>query len=53
MKDEDNWDQVMLSAEKFKAEPSRAELNQTEPSQSIAADRDGFSLPKSPLRGGN
>jgi len=31
----------MLSAEKFKVVPSRAELNQTEPSQSIAADRDG------------
>jgi len=26
MGDEDNWDQVMLSAEKFKAELSRAEL---------------------------
>src|SRR5882724_2639736 len=40
MGDEDNRDQVMLSAEKFKAELSRAELNQTEPSQSIVADRD-------------
>jgi len=38
--DEDNQDQVMLSAEKFKAELSQAKPNQTEPSQSIAADGD-------------
>src|SRR5882724_2036033 len=41
MGDEDNRDQVMLLAEKFKAEPSRVEPNQTKPSQSIVADRDG------------
>src|SRR5882724_5578423 len=40
MGDEDNWDQVMLSAKNFKAEPSGAKPNQTEPSQSIVADRD-------------
>jgi len=43
---EDNRDQVMLSAEKFKAELSQAKLsqaepNQTEPSQSIAENGDG------------
>jgi len=36
--DEDNQDQVMLSAEKFQSQADQAELNQTEPSQSIAAD---------------
>src|SRR5882724_3230617 len=36
MGDEDNQDQVMLSAKRFKAEP-----NQTEPSHSIVADGDG------------
>ena len=41
MGDEDNRDQVMLLAERFKAKPSQAKLNQTEPSQSIAADGDG------------
>jgi len=36
MGDEDNQDQVMLPAERLKAK-----LSQAEPSQSIAADRDG------------
>jgi len=41
MGDEDNRDQVIASAERFKAELSK-QTNRTEPSQSIVADRYGL-----------